>query len=397
MEPNLEILQRAALQNAQATQQLQGLDEQYGRAEALRDRPMTQANQYGTVSPLALMADVIGKSKGRMDMRTLEPQRSSTRNQIGTTAGQLAGDKLRMSLAKEGRDVVKHEDDLKGSKLRRAVRQRGIDRMQGEADKWVIPGDKDAPPIPVGHDEFNKPYTLDENNNPVPVPEGYVPADSGYGSGGRGGRQFGKAYTYGQSKDIAKQISNTVNTTRTAQNFDPSFAKPIGELPTEFVANLGTAMARNDLTKYIDKDMDQGTKDAMQWWANWRMLYTLPERNAAFGATLTPNELQAWKEAEAVTPGMDAAEIQKRVDTLTRIAKENMMRQANVQMADPLDSNRNYWIRGLDQSGMFDFNSDDKVFSVRGTIPDQSPDGVDQASWDDLDADERKYYMDNML
>lgn len=63
-----------------------------------------------------------------------------------------------------------------------------------------------------------------------------------------------------------------------------------------------------------------GSKDAANWWGQWNLLYTLPQRNATFGATLTPHEKQAWAEAD-IGPSMSGAQIRDRVGRVLKILK----------------------------------------------------------------------------
>src|SRR3990167_1433817 len=97
---DLAQLQRAIAQNAMATQKLKGLDESYGRAEALRGSQPAQIDQYGQVSPLAVMAGVLDQERGRRDMRGLEPQRELARRQIGEGESAVQGNTLKMALDK---------------------------------------------------------------------------------------------------------------------------------------------------------------------------------------------------------------------------------------------------------------------------------------------------------
>lgn len=64
----------------------------------------------------------------------------------------------------------------------------------------------------------------------------------------------------------------------------------------------------------------QGSKDAANWWGQWNLLYTLPQRNATFGATLTPHEKQAWAEAD-IGPSMSGEQIRDRVSRVLKILK----------------------------------------------------------------------------
>lgn len=78
----LNELAAALRSNGANTAKLQGLDEDYAAAQALRGSNLAQVNQYGTVSPLAVFADVLNRERGARDTRLLKPQREQLRTDI---------------------------------------------------------------------------------------------------------------------------------------------------------------------------------------------------------------------------------------------------------------------------------------------------------------------------
>ena len=78
---NIEELQRALRQGSDAKARLAGLDEQYQQAQD-RGVATTEKDRYGQVSPLSVLADVVGQSRSRRDMRELAPQREAARSNI---------------------------------------------------------------------------------------------------------------------------------------------------------------------------------------------------------------------------------------------------------------------------------------------------------------------------
>ena len=70
----------------------------------------------------------------------------------------------------------------------------------------------------------------------------------------------------------------------------------------------------------------QNSKAAQLWWANWDKFFTLPERNQTFGATLTPNEQQAWKEV-SIHPGMDPEIIQHKLNKFLNTIRGETIRR----------------------------------------------------------------------
>tara|TARA_R110000764_G_scaffold40882_5_gene91474 strand:- start:426 stop:1553 length:1128 start_codon:yes stop_codon:yes gene_type:complete len=85
----LNALTLALRQNAQGEADLGGLNEDYARAENMRNTSNAKVNQYGTVSPFAVMADVINQSRGRKDMREIAPQRTAARSSVANNANAL--------------------------------------------------------------------------------------------------------------------------------------------------------------------------------------------------------------------------------------------------------------------------------------------------------------------
>jgi hypothetical protein len=79
---DLNQLSLALRSGSQGKSDLAGLDEKYADARELRGSQGANINKYGTVSPLALAADVINNSRGRKDMRGIEPQRVNARAAI---------------------------------------------------------------------------------------------------------------------------------------------------------------------------------------------------------------------------------------------------------------------------------------------------------------------------
>lgn len=79
----LEDLTLALRNTSQAKQNLAGLDEDYARAQALRDNRMfDKMDSQGFISPLGIVGDMIANSRGRAMMRDLKPQRAAVRQTI---------------------------------------------------------------------------------------------------------------------------------------------------------------------------------------------------------------------------------------------------------------------------------------------------------------------------
>lgn len=85
----LAQLRAEMLRGNQAKSQLAGLDEQFTRANSMRDAGMTAPNKYGYASPLQAVADIMKNSTGRRQARELAPQREAARQAIGASANAL--------------------------------------------------------------------------------------------------------------------------------------------------------------------------------------------------------------------------------------------------------------------------------------------------------------------
>lgn len=83
---DLDMLASVLRSGAQGKADLAGLDEDFARANAMRDNKGPQANQYGTVSPMSVMANVINQSRGRKQARELAPQRAAARQSIADSS-----------------------------------------------------------------------------------------------------------------------------------------------------------------------------------------------------------------------------------------------------------------------------------------------------------------------
>ena len=321
-------LQRAMQQNKASTQKLAGYDEELARANVLRGGPGAQLDDYGRVAPLQVIADLIGNSQGRAQARDLKPLMEATRTEINDS--QLVADGYQL---KQTMDANERKKLIEQSNLNKADQVMEFDKNQETRDAENHRSDKNSvsggatfsngvkgEDINVVYNSQGYPQWLKDDGTLAPIPSGYVEATPKLNRG--------KSYTLPNKLLLSKMVSSAYETSEAARDFDDSYAQPTN-LPTGFADRVAKAMSRNDIMSLVDKDTDVRVKEAAQWWANWRMLYTLPQRNETFGATLTKREQASWDEAEHVTPGMNAKEIQKRVDTLTRIANDAMLRLAN--------------------------------------------------------------------
>ena len=389
--PKLAELQRALLQNAQATQQLEGLDDRYDRASVLRDAPIKTPGGGGLGDIFAAISGVMDRSEGRKEVRNLDPARADLRQQIAESGATREGDTLRRALGKEQRDISKFESDEETAVLRRAVNQRNLDRNQAKGETWYDPQTKEE--IAVKYDKFNKPFVTIDGKN-VPVPENYVPM-SGRGGSGSGGYQGVAMNTIQQGK-LNEEFGTAMQIGKLATTFDEGYSQIAG-MPTGFANKVITTIEKQGLSEYLlDENTSQQAKDSIQWWAQWRMDYTGPARHKYFGATLTDNELAAWEEAESIMPGMPGAEIQRRLDKIHELSRLSIKRRANIGLRGR-PANQQIWrFLGEDNGMLYDeatntFNYPGELSGTQKTSP---PPGTSQADYDTLDDAMKKFVWD---
>lgn len=84
------------------------------------------------------------------------------------------------------------------------------------------------------------------------------------------------------------------------------------------------------LANYFAGEWGLGTdaaKEAQGWWSDWDALYTLPERNEQFGATLTENERISWRQAN-IQGEQDPKQIARKIKVIQDIFDRKMTRAA---------------------------------------------------------------------
>lgn len=142
-----------------------------------------------------------------------------------------------------------------------------------------------------------------------------------------GGTKKGFKMTVADRKKLEDTSGLITNADALSGTFEDGFTQQFGKGPQSRLSNTISNMGLGS-----DK-MDK----AAQWWSQWGLVYTLPQRNATFGATLTPSEQQAWKDSD-ITPSMDAKEVRKRMANITAILKRKgglINREYRALGADP--------------------------------------------------------------
>lgn len=124
----LAQLRAEMLRGNQAKSQLAGLDEQFTRANSMRDAGMTAPNKYGYASPLQAVADIMKNSTGRRQARELAPQREAARQAIGASAGALPLYQAQQQLNKD----AQAQDNYEATALARTVAAQKLADAKGD-------------------------------------------------------------------------------------------------------------------------------------------------------------------------------------------------------------------------------------------------------------------------
>lgn len=128
---------------------------------------------------------------------------------------------------------------------------------------------------------------------------------------GKGGDEYHKMPKW--VSDEATAISSGLEEVQMlTDEFKDEYTQTLGPGPQSKIPNVA---ARYGITV---PGVPQ-TKEAQEWWAKFRRLKTLPDRNEIFGATLAFNEKQSWDEID-INPSMDAEQIRTRMKSLLDIA-----------------------------------------------------------------------------
>lgn len=123
-----------------------------------------------------------------------------------------------------------------------------------------------------------------------------------------------KSMTVKQVEDLTNQYVDAENMGEIRKSFDDTYAG----YKVPGARRLSNAMAAN--TPFL---ATQSQEDAQNWWATFNQIYTLPDRNELFGATLTDNEQAEWKR-NAINENMTAKQIKDRLDWYERKRKEKI-------------------------------------------------------------------------
>ena len=243
----LEQLQQRVNANNQATGRLAGLDEHYARANALRDKPMTGPDQYGQLSPLQAIADVLGNEQGRKQVRELAPQRTAARADIARTASALP-----MYKAQVDADAVaqgqKNFETVEGNKISAAGllakakakaesdKAAAVANARGAPETWITRDGKESYTGFPTDKGFMTESGLKDITKLIPYKEYSVATRALTKARGKDGSAMDKV----GSPDLVTQVLDSPDLEAATGTFDPSrwagkFGLDAGDIP--FVGN----------------------------------------------------------------------------------------------------------------------------------------------------------------
>jgi hypothetical protein len=207
--------------------------------------------------------------------------------------GALTGDRV---LQPFGQGMTKQADEY--AKLIGENREKGIDDAQTKAYQ-----DAQTAHMKAMEDLTRRGQTLDHIYQMLMAQAAMEKAD-------KTGQPKPARLTYADRTKLENMASEINGADDLMGTFDDKYAQRLGPGPQSKLPNALSAIGLST------PDMDKSAN----WWAKWKLLYTLPERNRTFGATLTPHEKAAWAEAD-INPSMDPKTIRDRVSGILKIVK----------------------------------------------------------------------------
>ncbi|GAF97644.1 unnamed protein product, partial [marine sediment metagenome] len=135
--------------------------------------------------------------------------------------------------------------------------------------------------------------------------------------------------TKGEREQLLADKQMLGNARQLVGSFKPEYAQ--GAFP-------GARTASNFLAGSLGMGTDE-MKEAQGWWSDWDLLYTLPERNEKFGATLTPSEAKAWRLAN-IQGEQDPQQIRRKQQVMIDIMESKMASNAEFYADTNLSDNQ---------------------------------------------------------
>lgn len=311
---NIEELQRALRQGSDAKARLSGLDEQYQQAQD-RGVATTKKDKWGQVSPLSVLADVVGQSRSRRDMRELAPQREAARSTIAQNehAGALYN-----AVRQQKRDDVSDKqfgikrDDTKQAALTKAKAElatRSItDRINphsGEVERLETGPNgqlfRDGVKIPDAHL-----YAL--------APEKSETVDSSGYSHTPDRKDFTKALNTGtEIAHIQGKAANLPQSDLDLMNANGTIFK-----------NLIVGAVTPNMFEQFRKQNFTGLSDSAQDFLMQINMMDGERRHALFGAALTGKEDAKFEDIALAAKGLSIEQMLRRLDIVAKSNRDNV-------------------------------------------------------------------------
>jgi hypothetical protein len=370
---NIEELQRALRQGSDAKARLSGLDEQYQQAQD-RGVATTKKDQYGQVSPLSVLADVVGQSRSRRDMRELAPQREAARSTIAQheNAGALYN-----AVRQQKRDNVSDEQfgithGLNKSKQAEVARQNQIKNDRYTTEQ----GQVKTPPVEYTDAEGNTRQLVslgdgrwkDENRNIITSIAGWTKAADktadvtktvGYGNTHQDKEALKTLMMMGKAERVGAQANGLSSEAKAELNDGNVRLKEV--LLNTFSPSKAKALIKSAYSGYSD--------EAKNFIVSLSRM-SAEDRHALFGAALTQGEAESSEDFLARVEGLTLDQMMYRLsDTFGKGQRE-------LEAIDLLGGGTQY-ADAVGRSGWDAFNTDPTQPKVIGT-PDanQAEDGM---------------------
>lgn len=207
--------------------------------------------------------------------------------------GSLTGDRV---LQPFGQGMIKQADEY--AKELQGTRQKDIDNAQTKAYQ-----DSQLAHMKALEEITKRGQDLDHQYRMLMAAASMQKAENS-------GVQKPAKLTYADRNKLENMSSLIRSAEDTIGGFQDDYAQKLGAGPQSRLPNALSALGMST------DDMDKSAN----WWAQWKLLYTLPQRNATFGATLTPHEKAAWDEAD-INPSMKPDTIRDRVGKVLKIVR----------------------------------------------------------------------------
>ena len=331
---NIEELQRALRQGSDAKARLSGLDEQYQQAQD-RGVATTKKDQYGQVSPLSVLADVVGQSRSRRDMRELAPQREAARSNIAQheNAGALYN-----AVRQQKRDNVSDEQfgithGLNKSKQAEVARQNQIKNDRYTTEQ----GQVKTPPVEYTDAEGNTRQLVslgdgrwkDENRNIITSIAGWTKAaDKTKDVSGSG---YSNDWERKEFQKLLNTSTELAHISGKADNLSQSDLKLMNDKGTVFKQLLIKGVTPNLFDQFRKENYTGLSKSAQDFLTQINMMDS-ERRHALFGAALTGNENAKFDDIALAAKGLS---IGKMLDRLSIVAESNQDKVVNLDTTSP--------------------------------------------------------------